>query len=48
MKSGINWKWPVVEDEMEYEESDVLLKIATTKRLKRGVFGVPELKEHWV
>ena len=46
-KSGFNWKWPKIEDKMFYWRKDIKEKISTPKKLKRGVFEVPELKQRW-
>ena len=44
-KSGVNWKWPTVEDEMFYENEEIKQKINPPKKLNRGVMVVNELKE---
>lgn len=46
-KSGINWKWPKLTDEMFYVNEDIKQKIQPPKSLKRGVLEVAELKERW-
>ena len=43
-RSGLNWKWPKVEDEMLYNE-DIKKKIKPPKQLKREIIEVEELKE---
>ena len=46
-KSGVNWKWPAVEDEMFYENGEIKQKINPPKKLNRGVMVVNELKKRW-
>ena len=46
-KSGVNWKWPAVEDEMFYENGEIKQKINPPKKLNRGVMVVNELKKQW-
>ncbi|KAK5637796.1 hypothetical protein RI129_000024 [Pyrocoelia pectoralis] len=43
--SGHNWKWPQMEDILNYEEDDVIKHIGKPKLInKRGVYEVPEYK----
>ena len=47
MRSGINWKWPKVHDEMFYNNEDIKKKIKRPKQLNRGIMEVEKLKERW-
>ena len=46
-RSGINWKWPKVKDQLFYEKDDIKMKLIPPKRTNRGVLIIPELKNHW-
>jgi hypothetical protein len=46
-RSGKNWKWPKVEDVMDYEVHDIKQRIKPPKILKRNIMFVAELKDRW-
>lgn len=43
-KSGQNWKWPKVEDKLDYNVNDIMRVITKPKLInKRGIYEVPEI-----
>jgi hypothetical protein len=46
-RSGIHWRWPKVDDVSDYAEEDVKRKIQVPKEVKRGVFRVIAMEDHW-
>ena len=48
-RSGVNWKWPKLNDQIFYDNLDIKMIINKPKEVsKRGAFSVPELSDRWL
>ena len=48
-RSGVNWKWPKLNDQIVYDNLDIKMIINKPKEVsKRGAFSVPELNDRWM
>ena len=45
-KSGVNWKWPKVKDDMFYRLENIKQRIGPPVEGKRGAYVIPELANH--